>query len=93
MLAAVRSAALAGIEAFEITVEVHVALGLPQVTLVGLGAGAVKEARERVMAALANTGLALPPRKVTINLAPADLTPATAWVPGSESGRRLVLTA
>lgn len=73
MLAAVRSAALAGIDALEITVEVHVALGLPQVTLVGLGAGAVKEARERVMAALTNSGLALPPRKVTINLAPADL--------------------
>jgi magnesium chelatase family protein len=73
MLAAVRSAALSGVDALEITVEVHVALGLPQVTLVGLGAGAVKEARERVMAALANSGLALPPRKVTINLAPADL--------------------
>ena len=73
MLAAVRSAALAGIDALEITVEVHVSLGLPQVTLVGLGAGAVKEARERVMAALANSGLAPPPRKITINLAPADL--------------------
>ena len=47
----VRSAALAGIDALEITVEVHVALGLPQVTVVGLAAGAVKEARERVVAA------------------------------------------
>jgi magnesium chelatase family protein len=73
MLAAVRSAALAGIDALEITVEVHVALGLPQVTVVGLAAGAVKESRERVVAALANSGLALPPRRVTINLAPADL--------------------
>lgn len=73
MLAAVRSAALAGIDALEITVEVHVALGLPNTLLVGLGAGAVKEARERVMAALTNSGLAPPPRRVTINLAPADL--------------------
>ncbi len=73
MLAAVRSAALAGIDALEITVEVHVALGLPQVTVVGLAAGAVKEARERVVAALANSGLPLPPRRVTINLAPADV--------------------
>jgi magnesium chelatase family protein len=73
MLAAVRSAALAGIHALEITVEVHVALGLPQILLVGLGAGAVKEARERVSAALANSGLAPPPRRTTINLAPADL--------------------
>jgi magnesium chelatase family protein len=74
MLAAVRSAALAGIDALEITVEVHVAFGLPQVTVVGRAAGAVKEARERVVAALANSGLALPPRRVTINLAPACLT-------------------
>ncbi len=73
MLAAVRSAALAGIHALEITVEVHVALGLPQVTVVGLPAGAVKEARERVVAALANSALELPPRRVTVNLAPADL--------------------
>lgn len=73
MLAAVRSAALAGIHALEITVEAHVALGLPQVSVVGLAGGAVKEARERVMAALANSGLAPPPRRITINLSPADL--------------------
>src|SRR4028119_2117085 len=79
MLAAVRSAALAGIDALEVTVEVHVALGLPQMLLVGLGAGAAKEARERVVAALTNSGLAPPPRRTTINLAPAD-------VPKSGSG-------
>ena len=73
MLAAVRSAALSGIRALEITVEVHAAHGLPQTTLVGLGAGAVKEARERVAAALASSGLAPPPRRTIISLAPADL--------------------
>jgi magnesium chelatase family protein len=62
-----------GIRALEITVEVHAAHGLPQTTLVGLGAGAVKEARERVAAALASSGLAPPPRRTIISLAPADL--------------------
>jgi magnesium chelatase family protein len=72
MLATARSAAVHGIEAFDVLVEVDVALGLPQWTIVGLPAGAVKESRERVSAALANAGLAAPPRRVTINLAPAD---------------------
>src|SRR5687768_1540780 len=72
MLAAVRSAAVLGIDAYDVTVEVDVAQGLPQFTIVGLAAGAVKESRERVVAALINSGLALPPRRVTVNLAPAD---------------------
>src|ERR671917_1817830 len=72
MLATARSAAVHGIEAFDVLVEVDVALGLPQWTIVGLPAGAVKESRERVCAALANAGLAPPPRRVTVNLAPAD---------------------
>ena len=72
MLATARSAAVLGIEAFDVLVEVDVALGLPQWTIVGLPAGAVKESRERVTAALANAGLPLPPRRVTVNLAPAD---------------------
>lgn len=72
MLSAVRSAAVLGIDAYDITVEVDVALGLPQWTTVGLPAGAVRESRERVGAALANAGFQLPPRRVTINLAPAD---------------------
>jgi len=72
MLATARSAAVLGIEAFDVRVEVDVALGLPQWTIVGLPAGAVKESRERVSAALANAGLSPPPRRVTINLAPAD---------------------
>jgi magnesium chelatase family protein len=73
MLAAVRSAAVLGIDAYDVIVETDVAAGLPQFTLVGLGAGAVKESRERVSAALVNSGFALPPRRVTVNLAPADV--------------------
>ena len=72
MLAAVRSAAVLGIDAYDVLVEVDVALGLPGWTIVGMPAGAVKESRERVSAALANSGFIVPPRRVTINLAPAD---------------------
>ena len=72
VLAAVRSAALVGIDAYAVTVEVDAAPGLPQFAIVGLPAGAVKESRERVGAALANAGFTLPPRRITVNLAPAD---------------------
>ncbi|MBI2796844.1 MAG: YifB family Mg chelatase-like AAA ATPase [Gemmatimonadetes bacterium] len=73
MLAAIRSAAVLGIDACQITVEVDVAAGLPAWMMVGLPAGSVKEARERVMSALKNSGFEMPPRRVTVNLAPADL--------------------
>jgi magnesium chelatase family protein len=72
MLAAVRSAAVLGINAYDVTVEVDAALGLPTWTIVGLAANAVRESRERVTAAVLNAGFALPPRRVTVNLAPAD---------------------
>lgn len=72
MLAAVRSAALRGIDAYAVTVEVDSAAGLPQWTVVGLPAGSVREARERVGSAIINSGFQVPPRKFTINLAPAD---------------------
>lgn len=72
MLAAVASATVLGIDALDVTVEVHVANGLPNWTLVGLAATAVKESRDRVGAALANSGFVVPPRKVTCNLQPAD---------------------
>src|SRR5690348_10204136 len=72
MLAAVRSAAVLGIDAYDVTVEVDVALGLPQWIIVGLPASAVKERRERVGAALVNAGFTVPPRRITVNLAPAD---------------------
>jgi magnesium chelatase family protein len=73
MLAAVRSAAVLGIDAYDVLVEVDVALGLPGWTIVGLPAGAVKESRERVSAALVNSGFSVPPRRVTVNLAPGDV--------------------
>lgn len=73
VLAAIRSAAVLGIEAYDVTVEVDVAAGLPTWTIVGLASSAVKEARERVTAALANSGFSLPSRRVTVNLSPADV--------------------
>ena len=73
MLAAIRSAAVLGIDAFDVTVEVDVANGLPQWIIVGLPANAVKESRERVSAALTNAGFTVPPRRITVNLAPADV--------------------
>lgn len=72
MLAAIASAAVVGIEAYHVLVEVDVASGLPQWIIVGLPAGAVRESRERVSAALTNSGFHVPPRRVTVNLAPAD---------------------
>ena len=72
MLATVHSAAVLGIDAYEVAVEVDCAQGLPQFTIVGLAAGAVKESRERVSAALVNSGFTLPARRTTVNLAPAD---------------------
>lgn len=73
MLASVRSAALIGIDAYDVIVEVDAAPGLPQWTIVGLAAGAVKESRDRVGAALLNSGFDVPPRRITVNLAPADI--------------------
>jgi magnesium chelatase family protein len=73
MLARVRSAALLGIEAYPVEVEVDLATGLPAFATVGLAQGAVKESRERVNAALANSGFEVPLKRVTVNLAPADV--------------------
>jgi magnesium chelatase family protein len=69
----VTCAALAGVDADLVQVEVDLALGLPAFAIVGLPEGAVKESKVRVLAALSNCGYAVPPRKVTVNLAPADL--------------------
>lgn len=73
MLAVVHSYWVHGVEGRSVRVEVKVQKGLPIFTVVGLPAGAVREGKERVFAALAQTGLALPPRRITVNLAPADL--------------------
>ena len=73
-LAVTHSRALDGLAAPEVTVEVHLANGLPSFTLVGLADTEVKEARERVRAAIVNSGLDFPHNKrITVNLAPADL--------------------
>ena len=73
MLARIRSAAVLGIDAYLVDVETDIASGLPTFVTVGLPQGAVKEGRDRVAAALANTGFTFPLRRVTINLAPADV--------------------
>lgn len=72
-LAVLRSRALAGMEAPAVTVEVHLANGLPTFTIVGLADTEVRESRDRVRAALDNAGFAFPPGHLTVNLAPADL--------------------
>ena len=73
MLAKVLSSALLGIDAILIDVEVDIAQGLPQLATVGLPDGAVKESKDRVKAALKNSGYEFPNRKITVNLAPADV--------------------
>ncbi len=76
MLAAARTFTLVGIDAREIRVEVDVRQGLPAFTLVGLPDAAVRESRDRVRAALANSGFEFPQKRITANLAPADLRKA-----------------
>ena len=73
MLARIRSAAVLGIDAYLVEVEVDITNGLPSVATVGLPHGAVKEGRERVTAALVNAGYSFPLKRITINLAPADI--------------------
>lgn len=73
MLAKVLSSALLGIDAIMVDVEVDIAQGLPQFATVGLPDGAVKESKDRVKSALKNAGYEFPNRKITVNLAPADV--------------------
>ena len=72
-LAILKSRALAGMDAPEVTVEVHLANGLPSFTIVGLAETEVKEAKDRVRAAIQNARFEFPARRITVNLAPADL--------------------
>jgi magnesium chelatase family protein len=72
-LAVLRSRALTGMQAPAVSVEVHLANGLPSFTIVGLPDTEVREAKDRVRAALQNSGFTIPPRRITVNLAPADL--------------------
>ena len=73
MLARVTSLAVLGVNAYPVQVEVDLAPGLPAFTTVGLPEGAVRESKERVRAALANSGFVFPVNRITVNLAPADV--------------------
>jgi magnesium chelatase family protein len=73
MLSRVLSGAVLGIDGYLVRVEADVARGLPSFATVGLPQGAVREGKERVVAAIKNSGFELPPKRITINLAPADV--------------------
>jgi magnesium chelatase family protein len=73
MLAKVLSSAVLGVDAYLVEVEVDIALGLPSFSTVGMPDVAVKESRDRVKAAIKNSGFDFPPRRITVNLAPADI--------------------
>ena len=72
-LAIVHTRAKTGIAAPAVTVEVHLSNGLPSLSMVGLPETAVKESKDRVRSALINSHFDFPPRRITVNLAPADL--------------------
>jgi magnesium chelatase family protein len=76
MLACVRSAAVFGIDASPVNVEVDVSFGLPAFTMVGLPDASVRESRDRIRSAVRNSGFAFPEHRVTVNLAPADVRKA-----------------
>jgi magnesium chelatase family protein len=73
MLSQLHAAALTGIDALNVEVETNAASGIPSFTVVGLPDNAIRESRERIMTAIRNSGLELPPKKITVNLAPADI--------------------
>ena len=73
MLTKVKSCAILGLEGAVIEVEVDISPGLPAFNIVGLPDAAVQEARERVRAAIRNSGCEFPMRRITVNLAPADM--------------------
>jgi magnesium chelatase family protein len=78
MLARLRTAAVFGVEACAVHVEVDVSFGLPGFTMVGLPDASVRESRDRVRSAIRNSGFEFPPHRVTVNLAPADVRKAGA---------------
>ena len=78
MVSRVKTVAFQGVEAVPIDVQVMIAPGKVGIQIVGLADKAVAESRERVQAALHASGLSMPPKKVTVNLAPADL-PKEGW--------------
>src|SRR3990172_8722948 len=73
MLSKVLSSAVLGIDAYTVNVEVDISPGLPAFSTVGLPDGAVKESKDRVKSAIKNSGYSFPERRITVNLAPADI--------------------
>ena len=73
MLAKIQSSAVVGVDGLPVEVEVDISYGLPSFSTVGLPEGAVRESRERVKAAIKNSGYEFPNRRITVNLAPADV--------------------
>mgnify|MGYP001433521256 CR=1 FL=1 len=73
MVAHINTLAFQGVDVLEVDVQVHIGSGLPAFAIVGLPDKAVAESRERVRSALVAIGLALPPKRITVNLAPADV--------------------
>src|SRR5436190_5810301 len=73
MLARMRTAAVFGVEACQIDVEVDVSFGMPHFVMVGLPDASVRESRDRVRSAIRNSGLPYPAHRITVNLAPADV--------------------
>jgi magnesium chelatase family protein len=78
MLARLRSAAVFGIDAAPVTIEVDVSFGLPGFTVVGLPDASVRESRDRIRSAIRNSGFDFPKHRITVNLAPADVRKAGA---------------
>src|SRR5947209_19571551 len=78
MLARLRTAAVFGVEACQVDVEVDVSFGMPRFTMVGLPDASVRESRDRVRSAIRNSGFAFPSHRITVNLAPADVRKAGA---------------
>ena len=70
MLSTLNAAALIGIDAIKVTVETNVTGGIPSFTVVGLPDNAIRESRERILTAIRNSGFTIPPKKITVNLAP-----------------------
>src|ERR1700756_4929393 len=76
MLASLRTAAVFGVDACPVHVEVDVSFGFPSFTMGGLPDASVRESRDRVRSAIRNSGYEFPPHRITVNLAPADVRKA-----------------
>ncbi|NOT43561.1 MAG: ATP-dependent protease, partial [Acidobacteria bacterium] len=79
MLSALHSAALLGVEACLVRIEVDVSFGLPIFLMVGLPDATVRESRDRVRSAIRNSGYEFPPHRITVNLSPADVRKGGSW--------------